>query len=156
MKFTRREQGKPVVDDTGELEKLDLSLAEGVRYLLLNGIPLSHVRSSMRIAWRAVQLSVCVIVIANAAGSESIPQVFARDRDVKAGLQALTGLVYDLRKDFKDERLERLDVEIFKLQANYCKETDQTVKEFTRQRINELAKKYEATKGQWPRIPDCD
>lgn len=159
MKVRRRDPAtrKPVGNsETGEFETLELSVTGAARYMLFNGIPLDHVRSAMKIGWRLLVGAVSLVVIGNAMGSDTIPQFFARETDVKSALAQVVAKVDQLTKEQRAERLEALDTEIFKLRRDYCRETNAAVKSQYAERVNELKNKYFAATGQLPRIAPCD
>lgn len=151
-------------ETTGEVETLDINgVAETARYLLLNGIPMSHVRSAVKLAYRLAQVATIILVLGNAVGSASVPQYLARVSDIEAAkdefnaaLKEVVASVDQLGRQYGQDRLERLDIQIFNLRRDYCKESSPALKAQLADRVEELKRRYNNATGTWPRIATCD
>lgn len=128
----------------------------GIRYLVFREATNEQIGMTYRICARGCFIAILCLAVGNATGSPTMPQFFAPAAETKAALTMIAQELAALRMERKQDRLEDLDVQIFRMRRDYCEEQNPKAKKQIAERVGELVRQYERDAGRLPRIPSCD
>jgi hypothetical protein len=149
-------------DETGEHEAIELSPLGALRFLVFRNASSKQIAVTLTIIWRAV-VAYTVIVMWGWASAAGWPPPYTKAEDYKAEQTKIVAFqaevlhqLKQIKYEYRQDRLERIDVQIFEMRRSFCRERTATIKAQWAERVNELMRRYYSATQQWPRVPACD